>query len=82
MKHQCVICGEPMKGDDSEVGIFQMQNNLTEHRSVPSHKQCNVRWGKHEEWKKDGTGKNEFTSEEVAEIEARMDNYPWEPVEL
>ncbi len=74
MNHHCVICNKPIEMGDFEEDIDQRRNG--ERRLVPSHKQCNARWEKH--WQ----GESQFTTDEVAEIEARMDKYPWKPAGL
>ncbi len=74
MNHHCVICNKPIEMGDFEEDIDQRRNG--ECRLVPSHKQCNARWEKH--WQ----GESQFTTDEVAEIEARMDKYPWKPAGL
>ena len=68
----CVVCGEPIDGDELVVGMVQQRGEI--HRSVPTHRQCYHDWEAHD------SGNPRFTSDQEAAIEARMAQHPWQPV--
>ena len=68
MSH-CVICG---KDGGVFTGIHQLKDDqILLERSVPAHEDCISRWEAHH------SGDREFTQEELAQIDEKMNQYTW-----